>query len=63
MKLEGTESVHEFLRQYIEVQQEFLDEFNKKRMEYIFINIQSENGQMRRGPGSISQWKILSMLF
>ena len=56
MKLEGTESVHEFLRQYIEVQQEFLNEFNKEEDGVYFYKY-----TVRERPNETWPWEYISM--
>lgn len=56
MKLEGTESVHEFLRQYIEVQQEFLDEFNKEEDGVYFYKY-----TVRERPNETWPWEYIPM--
>lgn len=56
MKLEGTESVHEFLRQYIEVQQEFLNEFNKEEDGVYFYKY-----TVRERPNETWPWEYIPM--
>src|SRR5699024_10682275 len=56
VKLEGTESVHVFLRQYIEAQQEFLDEFNKEEDGVYFYKY-----TVRERPNETWPWEYISM--
>lgn len=56
MKLEEIEGVHEFLRQYMEIQQEFLDEINKKEDGVYFFKY-----TVRERPNETWPWEYIPM--